>query len=163
MDAAQESLERGRLQGVTGLQKLTATLKSYLELMLGQEGNYVVLLEEHAMKPAHVKATIKRRDAFETALRDFVREGIADGSVARCNPKLAVFVALGALNWVRKWFAPDGQWTGSQIAHALTELIERSIARSPKKSLIEDMTLLPQDAEASLWEAPTRTPRRRLA
>lgn len=138
MDAAFQSLDKAKQAGENGLRKLTMTLQGYLEMMVGEESSYVVLLEEHAMKPAHVKAIMKRRDLFESELREFVREGLADKSVVRCNPKLAVFVALGALNWVQKWFVPGGSWSGKQLAVALTQILERSIAREPSKSLIED-------------------------
>ena len=45
MDAALEALERGASRGSSGLEKLTLTLIGYLELMLGQEGGFVLLLE----------------------------------------------------------------------------------------------------------------------
>ena len=143
MDAALEALERGSGRGSNGLEKLTLTLIGYLELMLGQDGGFVLLLEEHAMRPTHVKAIIKRRDEFERSLRQLVAAGIADGSIAPCNPKLAVFVALGALNWVRKWYAQNGPWTGHQVSLALTEMIERSLASRPAKALTEDPSTLP--------------------
>ncbi|HEV2038359.1 MAG TPA: hypothetical protein VGQ96_07115, partial [Candidatus Eremiobacteraceae bacterium] len=145
--AAFASLENAKKTGTTGLDKLTMSLGGYLEMILGEESSYVVLLEEHAMKPAHVKAIMKRRDMFERQMRDFVREGIADGSVVPCNPKLAVFAALGALNWVQKWFVPGGEWSGKQLALALSQILERAIASNPSKSLIEDPASLPSDGE----------------
>lgn len=138
MDTAVEIVEAAQHQGGTGLQKLTAALRSYIEMMLGEEGSYVVLLEEHAMKPVHMQAIIKRRDQFESALRAFVTEGIADGSIVPCNPKLAIFMATGALNWSRKWYRPDGNWSGPQIAYALAQMIERSLSRSPSDEMLED-------------------------
>ncbi|MGZ5129875.1 MAG: TetR family transcriptional regulator [Caldimonas sp.] len=138
MDTAFESLRQARAEGGSGLRKLTATLRRYLEAMLGEEGGYVVLLEENAMKPLHVRAIVKRRDQFEEGLRELVAEGIADGSVVACNPKLAVFMALGALNWGRKWYRPNGTWTGPQIAFALTQMLERSLSSTPAAALVED-------------------------
>lgn len=138
MDTAIESLQKARASGGTGLQKLSATLLNYLEMMLGEEGGYVVLLEENAMKPAHVRAIVKRRDQFEQGLREIVAEGIADGSIVPCNPKLAVFMAMGALNWGRKWYRPNGDWSGTQIAHTLTEMLARSLSSLPAASLTVD-------------------------
>jgi TetR/AcrR family transcriptional regulator len=146
MDAAFEALEQGRTRGRNGLEKLTLTLMGYLELMLSQEASFVLLMEEHAMRPAHVKAIIRRRDQFERGLRDLIADGIKDGSIAPCNPKLAAFVALGALNWVRKWYAPGGTWSGYQTAFALTEMIERALSSRPAKSLTEDPSELPAEA-----------------
>lgn len=161
MDSAVESLEKARAGGGTGLQKLTTTLRHYLELMLGEEGGYVVLLEENAMKPLHMRAIIKRRDLFEQGLREFVVEGIADGSIVPCNPKLAIFMVMGALNWGRKWYRPNGSWSGPQIAFALTQMLGRSLSSVPVSALVEDPALAALDEPVE--EAPAPTSRRRPA
>ena len=161
MDSAIESLHKAQASASSGLQRLALTLRHYLEMMLGQEGGYVVLLEENAMKPAHVRAIVKRRDQFEQGLREFVAEGIADGSIVRCNPKLAVFMMMGALNWGRKWFRPNGSWTGAQIAFALTEMLERSLSSAPAACLLEDPASIQPDEKPAI-DAALRA-RRRLA
>ena len=161
MDSAIESLHKAQASAGTGLQRLTLTLRHYLEMMLGQEGGYVVLLEENAMKPAHVRAIVKRRDQFEQGLREFVVEGIADGSIVRCNPKLAIFMMLGALNWSRKWYRPNGSWSGAQIAHALTEMLERSLSSTPAAALLEDPAAV--EAAEEVEPEPLPKTRRRLA
>jgi TetR/AcrR family transcriptional regulator len=156
MDTAFESLQKARAEGGTGLRKLTSTLRRYLELMLGEEGGYVVLLEENAMKPLHVRAIVKRRDQFEQELRVLVAEGIADGSIVTCNPKLAVFMALGALNWGRKWYRPNGNWTGPQIAFALTQMLERSLSSTPVAGLVEDPAVADLHEPVAAAPAPKR-------
>lgn len=161
MDSAIESLHKAQASAGSGLQRLTLTLRHYLEMMLGQEGGYVVLLEENAMKPAHVRAIVKRRDQFEQGLRAFVVAGIADGSIVRCNPKLAIFMMMGALNWGRKWYRPNGAWTGTQIAYALTEMLERSLSATPAPALLEDPVAI-EPAEEVEPEALPKV-RRRLA
>lgn len=162
MDSAIESLHKAQAGGGRGLDKLTVTLRRYLEMMLGQEGGYVVLLEENAMKPAHVRAIVKRRDQFEQGLRAFVVDGMADGSIVNCNPKLAVFMMMGALNWGRKWFRPNGSWSGPQIAAALAEMLERAIATAPAAALVEDPATLEPDGPQEADEAglPARAARR---
>ena len=161
MDSAIESLHKAQASAGTGLQRLSLTLRHYLEMMLGQEGGYVVLLEESALKPAHVRAIVKRRDQFEQGLREFVAEGMADGSIVRCNPKLAVFMMMGALNWSRKWYRPNGSWSGAQIAHALTEMLERSLSSTPSAGLVEDPAAL--EAPDDLGPDEHSKSRRRLA
>lgn len=159
MDSAVEILTQARAGGGNGLEKLAVTLRRYLELMLGEDGSYVVLLEENAMKPAHMRAIIKRRDKFEQGLRELVSEGIADGSIVPCNPKLAIFMIMGAMNWSRKWYQPDGTWSGAQIAVALTEILERSLAGTPVKALIEDPSRIEAE-EVTSKAADIKTPRR---
>jgi len=138
MQMADDCLAQAKSEGGSGLQQLGQTLRRYLNLMLSEDGGYVVLLEENAMKPAHMRAIVKRRDAFERGLRELVEHGIDDGSIVPCNAKLAVFAALGALNWVCKWYVPEGEWSGPQVSAALTEMLERSLARLQSKSLTKD-------------------------
>jgi len=159
MDSAMESLHKAQASGGSGLERLTRTLRRYLETMLTQEGGYVVLLEENAMKPAHVRAIVKRRDQFELGLRQFVAEGIEDGSIVPCNPKLAVFMMMGALNWGRKWYRPNGSWSGDQIAFALTQMLERTLSSTPAAALIDEPGNL-EVADETADEPPTK---RRLA
>ena len=138
MDTALSIVEKAQQLKVSGREKLVTALREYLEMMLATEGSYVVLLEEQAMKPAHMRAIIKRRDQFEQAMRNFVTEGMADGSIVPCNAKLTIFIATGALNWSRKWYRPGGPWNGSEIAFAMTQMLERAISSEPGNALIED-------------------------
>ena len=163
MDSAFESLQKAREEGSSGLQKLSAALRRYLELMLGEDGGHVVLLEENAMKPVHVRIIIKRRDQFEQGLRELVAEGIKDGSIVSCNPKLAIFMVMGALNWSRKWYRPNGNWSGPQIALSLTQMLERSLASAPVAALIEDPALAELDGPLDVVPLPLPKSRRRPA
>src|SRR5438093_115625 len=88
----------------------------------------------NALPSRSERAELKRNSIFREAARCFrklVREGVEDGSIAPCNPKLAVFALLGAINWVPKWYRDDGEWTAAQISESLVNLVTRSIAAHP--------------------------------
>ena len=70
-------------------------------------------------------------------------------------------MTMGALNWGRKWYRPNGAWSGTQIAHALSEMLERSLSSKPARALLED----PAAIEAVDELEPEALPRarRRLA
>ena len=138
MDTALSIVEKAQHLDISGREKLVTVLREYLEMMLATEGSYVVLLEEQAMKPVHMRAIIKRRDQFEQTMRDFVTEGIEDGSIVACNAKLTIFIATGALNWSRKWYRPGGPWNGKEIAFSMTQMLERAISSDPCQALITD-------------------------
>lgn len=65
-------------------------------------------LEVAALSPAHRAEVIAARDHYEQALRDIVRQGMKAGEFRTVDPKLAVFAILGAINWVARWYSPDG-------------------------------------------------------
>jgi TetR/AcrR family transcriptional regulator len=133
MDASFASLDRADAQGKTGLEKLRIAMSGYLADLIGVLGHPVVLLEENALLPAQSRAIIRRRDEAEKRYRGLIEEGIRDGSVTPCNPKLAVFALMGAMNWVPKWYRPDGEWTAEEIVDSLVELVTRGVAARPGK------------------------------
>lgn len=137
MDMALDSVVQARTAPGSGLQRLCFALQSYLGMMLAENRSFVLILEEHALMPEHVKLIVARRDEFEAELRTLVVEGMADGSIVPCNPKLAIFAALGMLNWVMKWYSASGSWTGEQVAAALVRFLDRMLSTQPKASLLE--------------------------
>jgi len=130
-----QGLDLARREGRTGREKLNLTLRHYLQEMIDELSCCVALLEENALLPADHARLLKDRDRFEQALRNLVREGIEDGSIAPCDPKLAVFTVLGAVNWVPKWFRHDGPWSAEQVSTALTDLLDRMVSAKPAKAL----------------------------
>lgn len=131
MDASFESLDIGEKTGSNGLDKLRITLRNYIQRLIGTLGHPVVLLEDGALLPEQQRAMLRRRDLAEKRFRALVAEGIADGSMVPCDPKLAIFAVFGAVNWVPKWYRPGGEWSVEEIADSLVDLITRALdARS---------------------------------
>ena len=150
MDAAFASLERARKAGRNGRERLVLTMSYYVAELLNELNCCVVLMEEQALEPEDHAKLVRQRDRFERALRAFVREGIEDGSVVPCDPKLAIFVILGAMNWVPKWFKPSGVWKSDQLNAALAQMFERLISSSPVAAMARDVGELPSRAEPPL-------------
>jgi TetR/AcrR family transcriptional regulator len=143
MDVAFASLERGRKQGKNGRERLVLTISSYISQLIDELNCCVVLMEEQALEPADRAKLVRQRDRFERGLRALVKEGIEDGSIVPCDPKLAIFVVLGAMNWVAKWFKPSGAWTPAQVTVALSQIFERTLSSSPAVALPRDVGDLP--------------------
>ena len=135
MEVAFASLERARSEGGSGRDRLRRTLSYYLEQMIDELSCCVVLLEENALGPADHAALVCQRDVFERGLRGCVQDGIADGSIVPCDPKLAVFAMLGAINWIPKWFRHSGEWSSAALTAALMELFDRMLSTQPAAAL----------------------------
>src|SRR3984885_15766622 len=68
---------------------------------------------------------LKRR--IDASIRAYIEEGIADGSIAPCDPKLASFAMSGAINWIGTWYKPAGPLTGEEIASHFTALLTEGL------------------------------------
>ena len=130
-DAADAVLAQVPRTGLTGLQKLRLALRCHLEYILSESSASVVVLEMSALTPENFKVVAARRDRFQSGFTRLIAEGIKDGSIVRCDPKLATFAVLGGANWVEKWHRPGGPWTRNQIAAAMADMMVRSVAAEP--------------------------------
>ena len=135
MEIANENLDIGERTGSNGLEKIQIAMTGYLRTMISDLGVPVLLLEENALEAQSAVRIVKLRDAFEKRLRRLVELGVVDGSIVPTDPKLAVFMLLGAVHWVTKWFSPDGAWTAQDASAALIELATRGLAAKPARRL----------------------------
>jgi TetR/AcrR family transcriptional regulator len=139
MKVADDALAIAKRDGRDGRQKLMMMLQRYLKTVTGELNESLLLTEEQALTPSDRGKLIEKRDAFERELRAVVKEGIRDGSIVTCDPKLAIFVVLGAIHWVPKWFSLQGPWTDAQVAVAIGEMLDRMLSTSPAKQLAENV------------------------
>jgi TetR/AcrR family transcriptional regulator len=159
MDSAFSNLDTGEAQGRNGLDKIRIGLQGYVRDMIGELGYPVVLLEENALLPEHAKTIIRQRDQMERRLRALIAEGIEDGSIAPCNPKLVSFAMFGAVNWVPKWYRAGGEWSAEEVAEWLLAVVTRSIAAAPHRIDIDGPKAKGRGA-AKTSNAPEKTIRR---
>jgi len=135
MDIAFRALDRGEAQGRTGLEKIRIGMQTYLAEMIGELGVPVLILEENSLQGDEAERIYGLRDAFEQRLRGLFEQGIADGSILPLSAKLAVFMLLGSIHWVTKWYRPEGAWSAEDVAEALLELATRGLAAAPTPAL----------------------------
>lgn len=136
LDIGMEGIRQGLARPLPPDELLRVVLAYYIEGMTDQLRATVVLLEEGALSARHHREIIKRRDEYETHLRKIIQDGIDAGVFVPCDPKLAGFALLGAMNWVPKWYNAAGAWSGKDIAQALSTQLVRSLQVKPSDILI---------------------------
>lgn len=131
-DLGDEAIDAARRDGKTGLEKLTLFLTSYIETLTGEFGSCVVLTDIDSLRTDDRNEIIARRDKFDRGFRAIIQEGIDDGSIRKCDPKLADLMIMGAVNWIPKWYSPEGARTGREIAEGFVALMVHGLeAGSP--------------------------------
>ena len=132
---AMNNVALARRTGANGREKVKIVLSNFLEHLVSEISVSVAIMEDDILSPEDAADVKTKRDGVEGAIRDFVREGIEDGSIIPCDPKLASLVLLGAVNWVPRWFKSGGGWSNQQMAHAFTEMLDRMLDSEPVNSL----------------------------
>ena len=103
-------------------------------------GRCVMRLDEGDLS-ADARAEVRNyKRKIDRRLRSFIQEGIDDGSIARCDAKIAAFSIAGALNWICMWYEPAGALTAEEIASQFARTLTHGLAqatRVPRKLVKE--------------------------
>jgi len=111
----------------TGLEKVEAFIDSYTKVMTVNFGRCVMRLDEGDLSPEAFMNIRNYKRKIDRRLRSFLQEGIADGSIAPCDPKLAAFAIAGALNWICIWYEPNGPLSPDEIAAQYVRTLTRGL------------------------------------
>ncbi len=131
LDLGDRALTWARTHGRTGLEKTRLLARRYVEMVTGEMGHFGVLSEYDALEPEHRAIVGRRRDRFDRAMRRLLAEGVADGSIRAIDPRLTVFFFMGAVNWMARWYRPEGPSSGADIAQAFDDLLALGIRGAP--------------------------------
>src|SRR5260370_31954884 len=72
----------------------------------------------------HIKAL---KSEIDHGIRRLIREGVQDGSIHPCDPKMTAFALAGALNWIAHWYRENQSMTGAEIADAFVTIFENGL------------------------------------
>jgi len=103
-------------------QKLRRLVTAFVHMILDELHGTALFLDLEALSPSHLKAVIVRRDRFDHGVRRVLEDGMGRGLFARRDPKLLTFALMGAVNWIPRWFDPEGPASSQQIADAFADL-----------------------------------------
>jgi AcrR family transcriptional regulator len=105
-------------------ERLNAVLRHYGEAVASEFGWCMVRAEDQDLSPAMSRHIKSLKSEIDQGIRRLLREGIQDGSIEPCDPKMTAFALAGALNWIAHWYREDQSLTGAQIATAFVTIFE---------------------------------------
>lgn len=103
--------------------RLRALIVAAVHIILDELHGTALFLDLEALTPAHRRAVVARRDRFDQGLRQVVKDGIAGGRFTGADPKLLSFAILGAVNWIPRWYSPDGPASSQEIADRFADYL----------------------------------------
>jgi AcrR family transcriptional regulator len=104
-------------------EKLRRLIVSFVHIILDHLFGIALFMDLEALNPEHRVAVIERRDQFDRGLRRVVQEGVEQGLFRPVDVKLVSFAILGAVNWIRRWYRPDGPSNSQEIADRFADFL----------------------------------------
>ena len=112
-------------------EQLDEVMRHYARAIAGEYGWCMVRAEDQDLSPAMGARIKKLKSGIDQEMRALVRQGITDGSIGHCDPKMTAFALAGALNWIAHWYRDDASLSAAEIAERFVELFVNGLAPRP--------------------------------
>lgn len=112
---------RGARRYASATERLAYVIREHVRVMTDTLEGSPLAFEVPALATERQRLIIAARDRYERALRRMIDEGIAAGEFRGVEPKIAVFAILGAVNWIARWYRPEGTLTAQELGRQFAE------------------------------------------
>jgi AcrR family transcriptional regulator len=127
----QEAASAANLTQGTGVEKLRAFLVRYAQVNMSEFGQCVIRTGDELLSAQGLDELRSLKRPIDRAMRAFIAEGMADGSIAAGDIKMLAFTLAGALNWPARWYKASGALSPEAIAEQLTDILARGFLPRP--------------------------------
>ena len=103
--------------------RLAYLIREHVRVMTDELEGSPLAFEVSALSPDRRDEIIAGRDRYEATLRDLVSRGVERGELRPVDPKIAVFAILGAINWIARWYDPEGGVDGASLGNEFADLL----------------------------------------
>ncbi len=133
-DVWEAALDEAEDQGSTGAQKLEIFIRRYLRDGLSALQPMILVREQEALQATLRQKVERRRRALRNRLREFIAEGIRDGSLLEVNTKVATTIIGAAISWLLRTYRAEGDLTQETfIDDAVGLLLRGMLAPAPRQ------------------------------
>lgn len=117
-----DAFEEVQDSNATARQRLTSVMTRYVEAMTSEFGWCMVQAENQDLSAAMSRKVRALKSDIDHGIRRLIKEGALDGSIRKCDAKIAAFALAGAMNWIAYWYRSDDSLTAADIADRFIEL-----------------------------------------
>jgi AcrR family transcriptional regulator len=122
--AALTEAERGTAKPTARLRRL---LVAHIRGIIEDSYGAVLLTDLEDLTPDQRKRYVAMRDKFERGVRKIIDQGIAAGEFRKIDARLAGFAILGSINWMPKWYRPDGKLPPDKLADGFADFFMHAL------------------------------------
>ena len=103
-------------------ERLRFVIATHANLVTRGDGAVTILVDEaRALTPAQNRAVTRLKRDYLEFLRDTLEELRGQGKLRAVNTTVAAFSIIANINWVSRWYQPDGPLTAGEIADQIAD------------------------------------------
>ena len=129
-----DGIEASRAAGGNAIDQLRACMRVYADIVTQPFGMCLIRVgDEEVPEPSRTELR-RLKSEIDHAFRRLVEQGVQEGVLAPCDPKMAAFVIAGGLSWIGRWYQPQGAYSADQIIEQCTQLLLQGVLARPAHS-----------------------------
>jgi AcrR family transcriptional regulator len=111
-------------------EKLRRLIVSFVHTILDELHGTALFLDLEALTASHRQQVVARRDQFDHGMRRVIEDGVTTGVFGHIDAKLLSFAILGAVNWIPRWYQPNGPASSQDIADQFAAYLVGGLRRT---------------------------------
>ncbi len=127
IESAERCMEKAENLNCSAPEKITAYIKEHLLTFDQNRGSFIILSEFYSLNKEHQKELKERAKLVDRHMKKLLEDGISEGSINPCDTSLVVFAIQGALNWIPKWYSPEGKYDVAKIATSFSDFFKTGL------------------------------------
>lgn len=129
-----EGIEASRAAGGNAVDQLRACMRVYAEIVMQPFGMCLIRVgDEEVPEPSRTELR-RMKSQIDLAFRRLVAQGVEDGALEPCDPKMTAFVIAGGLSWIGRWYRPDGDYLPDEIVEQCISTLLGGVLRRPARA-----------------------------
>ncbi len=105
------------------VERLRYLLREHVRIMTDTLEGSPLAFEVPALSTKRRAQIVAGRDRYERLLRELVAAGMDAGAFRPVDPKVVVFAMLGSINWIARWYRPDGRMKADELGSQFADYL----------------------------------------
>lgn len=128
LEPIRAAFEEVGTQDAPARQRLAEVLRRYAAAIASEYGWCMVRAENQDLGATLSREIKAMKSEIDQGIRRLLQEGMRDGSIAPCDPKMTAFAFAGALNWIAHWYRDNQPLSAAEVGDAFVALFESGLA-----------------------------------
>ncbi|HEY1339754.1 MAG TPA: TetR/AcrR family transcriptional regulator [Bryobacteraceae bacterium] len=130
MDMIDEHVMNPAKQVADAEERLRTIVGRHAQRIIEVGGAVTILLEEMpALTPAHRRTIRARKRAYFDLMRDTLQALAREGKLRDIDPSIAALSLFGMINWISRWYHPDGKLSPAETLDDILEMAIRGVLK----------------------------------
>jgi TetR/AcrR family transcriptional regulator, cholesterol catabolism regulator len=103
-------------------ERLRHIIREHVRVMTDTLEGSPLAFEVTAFSAGRRREIIAARDRYEAEVRLVLEAGMRAGVFRKTDAKVAAFAVLGAINWIARWYRPEGSLQAEELGDCFADL-----------------------------------------